>query len=142
MKEIYFNDHDDKFIALSSYLSTLFFWYYTNYSDCRNLNKREVSSFNLSLDQLTSKQRKELVKLGEKLIRNLQDNSYLQDVSYKKYGNLKLQVFQPRLSKDIVDNIDRVLAEHFGFNDQELDFIINYDIKYRMGFDREDEEDN
>ena len=25
------------------------------------------------------------------------------------------------------------LAEHYGFTDEELDFIINYDIKYRMG---------
>ena len=35
--------------------------------------------------------------------------------------------------KPIIDQIDRVLAEHFGFTDEELDFIINYDIKYRMG---------
>ncbi len=26
-----------------------------------------------------------------------------------------------------------VLACHYGFTDEELDFIINYDIKYRMG---------
>jgi len=26
-----------------------------------------------------------------------------------------------------------LLAEHYGFTDEELDFIINYDIKYRMG---------
>jgi hypothetical protein len=32
-----------------------------------------------------------------------------------------------------------VLAEHYGFTDEELDFIINYDIKYRMGAEeRED----
>jgi hypothetical protein len=24
-------------------------------------------------------------------------------------------------------------AKHYGFTDEELDFIINYDIKYRMG---------
>lgn len=27
----------------------------------------------------------------------------------------------------------RVLAQHYGFTGEELDFIINYDIKYRMG---------
>jgi hypothetical protein len=32
-----------------------------------------------------------------------------------------------------VDEIDKVLAKHYGFTDEELDFIINYDIKYRMG---------
>jgi hypothetical protein len=30
---------------------------------------------------------------------------------------------------------DRVLAQHYGFTDEELDFIINYDIKYLMGKD-------
>jgi hypothetical protein len=24
-------------------------------------------------------------------------------------------------------------AQHYGFTDEELDFIINYEIKYRMG---------
>ncbi len=33
----------------------------------------------------------------------------------------------------ILDEIDRILARHYGFTDEELDFIINYDIKYRMG---------
>ena len=36
-------------------------------------------------------------------------------------------------SKPIVDKIDCVLAEHYGFTDEELDFIINYDVRYRMG---------
>ncbi len=46
-------------------------------------------------------------------------------------------------SKPIIDEIvgvaspveNRVLAQHYGFTDEELDFIINYDIKYRMGRD-------
>jgi hypothetical protein len=33
----------------------------------------------------------------------------------------------------IIDEIGRVLAKHCGFTDEELDFIINYDIKYHMG---------
>ncbi len=37
-----------------------------------------------------------------------------------------------------LDDIDRVLAKHYGFTDEELDFIINYDIKYRMGRDGAD----
>jgi len=46
-----------------------------------------------------------------------------------------------RSAKPIIDEIDRVLAEHYGFTDEELDFIINYDIKYRMGRDAEIEEE-
>jgi len=33
----------------------------------------------------------------------------------------------------ITNEIDRVLAKHYGFTNEELDFIINYYIKYRMG---------
>ncbi len=28
---------------------------------------------------------------------------------------------------------DTVLAGHYGFKAEELDFILNYDIKYRLG---------
>jgi hypothetical protein len=43
-------------------------------------------------------------------------------------------------AKDIIDKMDQALAQHYGFTDEELDFIINYDIKYRMGRDGGSEE--
>ena len=36
-------------------------------------------------------------------------------------------------SKEIIDEIDQRLAKLYGFSDEELDFIVNYDIKYRLG---------
>ncbi len=54
-------------------------------------------------------------------------------VFYKKTGNVEYDQYFPRLSKSIMDKIDTILAKHYGFTDEELDFIINYDIKYRMG---------
>ena len=33
------------------------------------------------------------------------------------------------------------LAKHYGLTDEELDFIINYDIKYRMGLDADESEE-
>jgi hypothetical protein len=32
-----------------------------------------------------------------------------------------------------LDEIDTVLAKHYGFTAEELDFVLNYDIKYRLG---------
>ncbi len=37
------------------------------------------------------------------------------------------------ISEPIIDEINIALSEHYGFTDDELYFIINYDIKYRMG---------
>jgi len=50
-----------------------------------------------------------------------------------------VQCIIPKLSKKIIDEIDSVLAQHYGFTDEELDFIINYDIKYRMGRNSDEE---
>jgi len=38
-----------------------------------------------------------------------------------------------KITVPYIDEIDRMIAEHYEFTDEELDFIINYDIKYRMG---------
>ena len=53
---------------------------------------------------------------------------------YKSTGRLNTTTFEyQRMSKPIADEIDRVLAKYFGLTEEELDFIINFDIKYRMG---------
>ena len=52
---------------------------------------------------------------------------------YRTTGRVEYDEFYMKMSKPIIDEIDRVLAKHYGFTDEELDFIINYDIKYRMG---------
>ena len=63
---------------------------------------------------------------------------YRKNTYYKATGQVVYDEFYPKLSKPIIDEIDKVLAKHYGFTEEELDFIINYDIKYRMG----DELDN
>ena len=57
-----------------------------------------------------------------------------------KYDDIELESFRIKLSKPIIDEIDKVLAKHYGFTEEELDFIINYDIKYRMGDELNDSE--
>ena len=42
-------------------------------------------------------------------------------------------------SNPVIDEINKELAQHYGFTEKELDLIINYDIKYRMGEELTDE---
>jgi hypothetical protein len=139
LKELHLENDDYRLITNALYLSTLFFWYYISFSDCRNLNKREILSFQCSIDEIQDSDKKEIIALVKKLLKNLQNNSHLQETNFKEYGMMKTQIFNPRLSKPIIDEIDKVLAKHYGFTDEELDFIINYDIKYRMGSELEGE---
>ena len=59
----------------------------------------------------------------------------------KRNDGVEFQEFYPSKSKPILDEIDRLLAQHYGFTDEELDFILNYDIKYRLGRNAETEEE-
>ena len=49
-------------------------------------------------------------------------------------GVVKTQSLKIQKPKPIVDEFDQVLAEYYDITEEELDFIINYDIKYHVGW--------
>jgi hypothetical protein len=59
----------------------------------------------------------------------------------KLTGKVELQSLSPVKSKQFIDKIDIELADHYGFTPEELDYIINYDIKYRLGADADEDEE-
>lgn len=117
--------------------SNLFYWFYTNFSDGHNFTKHVIGSlpFQYPADQIAAP----LKSLCTKLMADLKSNARKKSAYYKATGQVEYEEFVPKLSKPIIDEIDHVLAKHYGFTDEELDFIINYDIKYRMGRDSGDE---
>jgi hypothetical protein len=56
----------------------------------------------------------------------------------RRKTGLLIESYDSGLSKRILDDIDRVLGDQYGFTAEELDFIVNYDIKYRLGRDAEE----
>jgi len=46
------------------------------------------------------------------------------------------------MTKRIIDDIDATIAPVFGMDSDQLDFIINYDVKYRLGDASADNDDN
>ena len=74
-----------------------------------------------------------MAQLTDELMESFKRHSHLKETRYKATGKVVYDEFDQKPSKPIVDEIDRVLAKHYGFTEEELDFIINYDIKYRMG---------
>lgn len=77
--------------------------------------------------------------LAQRLMDNLRSTSEYRVMKFDP-ETLTIQCIIPRYSKSIIDDIDTFLAKAYGFNEEELDFIINYDIKYRMGDELNDDE--
>ena len=112
--------------------SSLFYWNYIAYTDCRNLQKSFIDSFHLFND--LEEGCNDLTVHAVELFEDYEKNKYTKSTHYKKTGNdVIYDEYYPKKSKPLIDEIDKVLAQHYGFTDEELDFIINYDIKYRMG---------
>jgi len=126
--------------ALCALNSTLFRWFLSTFSDCRNLNRREVLSIPLGLSHVVQQEGARVAKLARSLSESLQQNSETREMRFKD-DVLKVQCIIPRHSKPILDEIDTVLAGHYGFTAEELDFILNYDIKYRLGRDAESDDE-
>ena len=111
--------------------SSLFYWNYIAYTDCRNLTKSFIDTFPFPKSMYCDEQ---LNKSGRDLFDDYEHNKYTKNTTYKSTGrNVIYDEYYPKRSKSIIDEIDKVLAKHYGFTEEELDFIINYDIKYRMG---------
>lgn len=109
--------------------SNLFYWLWTVQTDCRHMTKGFIESL------FVPENRSINTDISDKLSKAYKDNTILFEKrpGYKS-PEIKVQNFKP-----IIDEIDKVLAKHYGFTEEELDFIINYDIKYRMGKELEGE---
>ena len=74
-----------------------------------------------------------IARLGRRYVNDLKRNSEMLVRQQRSTGRTETQAFKVSKSKPIIDEIDAALAPHYGLTAEELDFIINYDIKYRMG---------
>ena len=119
--------------ALSMINSNLFFFLWYSFFEGYHCGKHEITSFPFGLSRMNEGLRTKLELLADRLMVDIERNSTRKSAQYKATGRITYQEFYPSRSKPIIDKIDRVLAKHYGFTDEELDFIINYDIKYRMG---------
>lgn len=111
-------------------VSSLFFIHWLANSDCYHLNKPEIVNFKFDDNQKTYNR---IVQLANELSKDLKSKSKRRVYTYSTSGRVEYDEFYMKKSKHIIDKIDTILAEHYDFTEEELDFIINYDIKYRMG---------
>jgi len=118
--------------------SNLFFWWWYTLFEGYHCGKHEIYAFPVGLEDMPRANRTYLKSLALDLMEDLRRNKNRKSCRYKTTGEVEYDEFFPRLSKNLIDGIDRILAKHYGFTDEELDFIINYDIKYRLGADGED----
>ena len=127
---LYFNEETIPPAVCALLNSNLFYTYFISFGDCFHLSDTLASGFPVTDDLLKDPL---LAGLSKRLMQDLKAHAAKKVITTKDGDKIAYDEFFVSKSKPIIDEIDSVLAKHYGFTDEELDFIINYDIKYRMG---------
>jgi hypothetical protein len=111
--------------------STLFYLWFISYGNGRNVALRDITMFPAPESLFSPVSQRVFMSLFDRLMTDYREHSTVR----KRNDGVEYQEFYPAKSKPIIDEIDMVLAQHYGFTAGELDLILNYDIKYRLGRD-------
>ena len=130
---IYFNNKIANSIGciLSSSLS---FWFYQIYSDNLNWKNYEISEFRLP--PLTDDNITRLNKLYNQYLNDIEENANIRMSSgTSSYNVSSFKEYKIGKSKSIIDCIDDYIGPLYGLTKEEITFIKNYEIEFRMSDD-------
>jgi hypothetical protein len=124
--EIRFGNKNHRHLVECVLNSNLFYWVWRATGDGFHLTKKTIFKFPIPMSMLNDE------KTFSKLVKDLENVRPQCRTSKLNKGKLAHNINYNR-APWVIDEIDRALARHYGLSDEELDFIINYDVKYRMG---------
>ena len=126
---LYFDDDIHRNIVFVVLNSSFFYLWYSTFSDGFHLTDNMVKTMPINSMLFNNS---DLYNLANQLEEDIKTNSFITSRNTQK-DKIELESFRINSSKNIIDEIDKALSKLYGFTEEELDFIINYDIKYRMG---------
>lgn len=120
------NSEESANFLISVLISSTFYQFYKLISNCRDFNIENIYLFKI---------KKELIDF-EEIILNYQndiDKTSKKCLRHYHSGIIEYKEYYPSKVKGLIDQIDSVLAKYYQFTQKELDYLVSYDIKYRMG---------
>jgi type I restriction-modification system DNA methylase subunit len=115
--------------AILVFSSSLFYWYWTVYSNCFDFTNQDFERFPIDLPKLNN-YKQTILELYDKVVTDLEKNGEM--VTYNKAnGPTRYFQYRARFTKPLFDNVDDLLGEIYGFTDEELNFVKTYDLRFR-----------
>ena len=125
-KLISLSDESNQLLVASLLNSDLFFWFWQALGDSYHITLKEI--YNAPLPKL----KRDIKNKFDDLMESYR-KFHIVKTTKEKTGLSKQEEFYPKSSRKEIERISLRIIEGFSLNENELDFIINYDIKYRMG---------
>ena len=136
-RTIHFTSRETASFAVCMLNSSLFYLLYSAMCDCEHVNDSFVREFPVPAKW----ERVDWGDLSKRLMQSLDRNATRKVISTKQGHRIEYDEINAVHSKNVIDEIDVALGEVFGLSAAELDFVTNYDLKYRVGSEAEVESD-
>lgn len=131
-KRYSFSNNENAWIFMAIMNSSLYYFFWECISDVWHVTSKDLTFFNFNIDRLTINARQRLINLGQELEQDLELKKVYIGSKQAEYE------YKHKRSKLLIDEIDKVLKEHYGLTEEEYLYIIDYNLRYRMN----DELDN
>ncbi|MDD5578866.1 MAG: hypothetical protein PHY16_06235 [Methylobacter sp.] len=115
--------------------SNLFYFYQQVYSDGLHIKQFEIDTF--SIPDVTKEIAENVEISYSKYLKDIESNVIKHQTA--KYANItEFKEYKISKSKHLIDKMDELICPLYGFTQQEIDFIKNYEIEYRLGAESDD----
>ncbi len=118
--------------AVAALNSNLFWFHYIVFGPFHHLNPDDILCFPIDIAQMSPSTREAVEMAGRAMMESLRQGSELRTRRHKGGNETVVQTFFPSRSKPYCDRIDRILALHYGLTEDEVDYVVNYDIRFRL----------
>ncbi len=129
-KPIYF----DKVISnsIGAILSSnLYFWFYQIFSNNLDLKMFEIEVFRIPFEKLDDTIITDLEAIYKEYLKDIEKNSNVRLT--EKYANIdSFKEYKIGKSKRLIDNIDDIIGPLYDLTQEEINFIKNYEIEFRI----------
>ena len=114
--------------------SSYFYFYQQVYTDGLNIKRSEIENYPLPfLESIPQKQITSLEKLYKKYLTDIEKNAFIRQTSASSTHHIEsFKEYKIVRSKAIIDEIDDYIGPLYGLTQEEIDFIKNYELKFRM----------
>lgn len=119
----------DASVLLAVYSSSLFWWYFSVFTDNRNVNRRDLAAF--PLPDLEPGAAARLATLGRELMSALRACAEVRTCTYRSVGTIRNTYFRQGVTRPVLDRIDIELAGAYGMPDEELAFVLGFERRFR-----------
>ena len=113
--------------------SSLFYWWFTIWSDGRHLLNSQIEDFPFNIAECTGETREKISLLVDELMESYDKKSNVRP-NVRDGGKYCIVIKEiiPKRSKSIIDKIDGLFVEYFGFTEKQKEFIKTFDLKFRI----------